>query len=114
MYAIGVDPGLSGALAIVDDNGGVVALHDTPILTLRVARGLRHDYDVPGMSALLHPYAGQHAHVIIEQSQALPGQGVRSMFTTGYVSFVRNHVALTGFLSRRHAGALCSQPADRL
>jgi hypothetical protein len=37
-----IDPGLTGAL---------VALHDTPTLTLRVARGTRHDYDVPGMVA---------------------------------------------------------------
>ena len=30
------------------------------------------------------PYAGRHSHVVIEESQAMPGQGTRSMFTTGY------------------------------
>ncbi len=32
---IGIDPGLSGAVAILDRQGALVALHDTPVLTLR-------------------------------------------------------------------------------
>ena len=35
------------------------------------------------MVALLAPYAGPGAHVIIEEAQAMPGQGTRSMFTVG-------------------------------
>ena len=81
---LGVDPGLAGAVAVLDPAGAFVAVHDTPTLTLRVARGTRHDYDVPGMAALLAPYAGAGLHVIIEASQAMPGQGVRSTFSTGY------------------------------
>jgi hypothetical protein len=33
--------------------------------------------------ALLTPYTGSQAHVVIEEAQAMPGQGVRSMFTCG-------------------------------
>jgi hypothetical protein len=80
----GIDPGLTGAVAVLDATGALVALHDTPTLTLRVARGTRHTYDVPGMVALLGPYAGAGLHVLIEESQAMPGQGVRSTFSTGY------------------------------
>ncbi len=80
---LGVDPGFSGAVAIIDETGGVVGLYDTPILSLRASRGTRHEYDLPGMVRLLQPYAGHNAHVIIEQSQAMPNQGVRSMFTIG-------------------------------
>jgi crossover junction endodeoxyribonuclease RuvC len=79
-----IDPGLTGAVAVVDYAGVFVAVHDTPTLTLRVARGKRTDYDLPGMAALLGPYADAGAHVLIEEAQAMPGQGVRSMFTTGY------------------------------
>jgi crossover junction endodeoxyribonuclease RuvC len=61
-----------------------VALHDTPVLTLKTARGTKQCYDVPGMTALLQPYAGAGLHVVIEESQAMPRQGVRSMFTTGF------------------------------
>ena len=69
--------------AILDKTGDVVALHDTPTLTLKASRGTRHEYDLPGMVQLLQPYAGHGAHVVIEESQAMPGQGVRSTFTTG-------------------------------
>jgi crossover junction endodeoxyribonuclease RuvC len=83
MY-IGIDPGLSGALAALAADGALVALHDTPVLTLRTSRGNRQEYDISGIAVLLQPYAGPSAHVIIEEAQAMPGQGVRSMFTTGY------------------------------
>ena len=81
---IGLDPGLSGALAVLAPDGTLEALCDTPTLTLKVARGTRQAYDVPGMVALLTPYAGAGLHVVIEESQAMPGQGTRSMFTIGY------------------------------
>lgn len=80
---IGIDPGLTGALAVLDDTLDVVALYDTPTLTLKASRGTRQEYDLPGMVRLLQPYAGHSAHVVIEESQAMPGQGVRSTFTTG-------------------------------
>jgi predicted RNase H-like nuclease (RuvC/YqgF family) len=34
MYICGIDPGLAGALAILDDTGALVSLYDTPVLTL--------------------------------------------------------------------------------
>src|SRR5712692_2958826 len=80
---IGIDPGLSGAVAVLAADGALVAVHDTPVLTLSTSRGTRQEYDVPGLVALLAPYAGPGAHVILEESQAMPGQGVRSMFTVG-------------------------------
>jgi len=33
--------------------------------------------------ALLAPYRGPQVHVVIEESQSMPGQGVRSYFTIG-------------------------------
>jgi crossover junction endodeoxyribonuclease RuvC len=80
---IGIDPGLSGAVAALAPDGTLQALCDTPTLTLRTSRGGRQEYDVPGMVALLGPYAGIQTRVIIEEAQAMPGQGTRSMFTIG-------------------------------
>ena len=80
---IGIDPGLSGAVAVLAADGALVALHDTPVLTLSTSHGTRQKYDLPGLVALLAPYAGPQAHVILEESQAMPGQGTRSMFTVG-------------------------------
>jgi len=81
---ISIDPGLGGAVAVLAPDGSLVALHDTPVLTLQVSRGTRQCYDIPGMAAVLQPYVGPGVHVVIEESQAMPGQGVRSMFTTGF------------------------------
>ena len=81
---IGIDPGLSRAVAVLGIDGVLLALHDVPILTLSTSRGSRTEYDVPGLVALLAPYRGTQTHVIIEESQAMPGQGVRSMWITGY------------------------------
>ena len=76
MYLVGIDPGLAGAIAILDAHGTLEALADTPTLTLKVQRGTRQVYDVPGMAALLRPYAGQHVQVYIEASQPMPGLGL--------------------------------------
>jgi hypothetical protein len=81
---IGIDPGLCGAVAVIDRAGALVALADTPTLSIKVARGVKRAYDVPGMCAAVAPYVGAGLHVIIEEAQAMPGQGMRSMFTTGY------------------------------
>ncbi len=80
---IGIDPGLSGAVAVLADDGVLVSVHDTPVLTLRTSRGTKQEYDLAGMAALLRPYTGPGAQVLIEESQAMPGQGTRSMFTIG-------------------------------
>jgi hypothetical protein len=80
---IGIDPGVAGAVAVLDATGALVALYDTPVLTLRTSRGSRQEYDLPGLGALLQPYAGAPGHVVIEEAQPMPGQGTRSMFTIG-------------------------------
>src|SRR5262249_51205298 len=73
----------TGALAVLAPDGTLQALCDTPTLTLKTTRGTKQEYDIPGLVALLAPYSAPQTHVIIEEAQAMPGQGVRSMFTCG-------------------------------
>jgi hypothetical protein len=80
---IGIDPGLTGAVAVLAPDGALEAVCDTPTLMLRTSRGTRQEYDVPGLAALLAPYSGPQSHVLIEEAQSMPQQGVRSMFTCG-------------------------------
>lgn len=80
---IGIDPGLGGSAAVLDCAGVLIALYDTPTLILKVRRGTKREYDVPGMVQILRPYAEHSVHAIIEESQAMPKQGVVSTFTTG-------------------------------
>jgi len=80
---VGVDPGLAGAVAVLNPDGTVAALWDVPTLVLRTSRGTRQEYDIPGLVQLLEPYRGSQYHVLIEEAQPMPGQGVRSMFPCG-------------------------------
>jgi hypothetical protein len=80
---VGIDPGLTGAVAVLQCDG-TVEVYDTPTLTISTTRGRKQEYDIPGMVQLLRPYVGSQVHLIVETSQAMPGQGVRSTWTTGY------------------------------
>jgi crossover junction endodeoxyribonuclease RuvC len=80
MNVLGIDCGLSGAIAIIRDDG-TAAVHDTP------AGG--GEYQIASMVALLQRIV-QHevgipstVHCYLEQAQAFPGQGVSSSFKTG-------------------------------
>jgi crossover junction endodeoxyribonuclease RuvC len=82
---IGIDPGLSGALAILDEDGGVVDVVDTPVVLVKKGKQKNHVYVVADMVALLRPYASQpfYTRVALESVSARPGQGVTSMFSMG-------------------------------
>src|SRR2546426_2414166 len=83
MRCLGVNPGLAGALAVLAPDGTLQALYDVTTLTLSTSRETCQEYDVPGLVKLLAPYSGAQCHVIIEEAQAMPGQGTRSMFMVG-------------------------------
>lgn len=81
MRILGIDPGASGALAVVED-GQLVALEDMPTLTVR--RGQRDVREVN--AALLGSVVAQMRPLdaaLLEKVGAMPGQGVSSMFAFG-------------------------------
>ncbi len=80
---VGIDPGLTGAVAVLAADGTLQGLYDTATLAISKSKGVHYTYDIPGMVQILAPLACMGAHVTIEQSQPMPGQGVTSMFTTG-------------------------------
>ncbi len=79
---VGIDPGLSGAVAFIGSDGPEV--YDMP--TLRVGKGARRRLDLVGLCDLLRSMAVSRNLVrfIIETQQPMPGQGVTSTFSTGY------------------------------
>jgi hypothetical protein len=83
---IGIDPGVSGAVAALAGSGRVVAVDDTPTVWARPGRSRRRAYDVAAMRALLarHVVDGALVHAVVEHQQAMPRQGVTSMFSTGF------------------------------
>lgn len=80
---VGIDPGLTGAIAILDGHGDLVALDDLPVIangkgSARVTRQL----DPAGLAKLLPPYTSGIT-VALERVAARPGQGVSSVFSLG-------------------------------
>ena len=82
MRIIGIDPGIQGALAILD-NEKVIDVVDLPVMS----EGKKNKRQLNG--AYLSDYLKKHilnienTVVVVEQVNAMPGQGVTRMFNFG-------------------------------
>jgi crossover junction endodeoxyribonuclease RuvC len=76
-YYCGIDPGFSGAIAIINDKHRVIECWDMPIHTV----GKQKSIDIHRLKGMLTTYP--LAHITIERAQAMPKQGVVSMFRYG-------------------------------
>jgi crossover junction endodeoxyribonuclease RuvC len=83
VIAIGIDPGLSGAIAVLGDAGEVLDLWDMPTVQLGKSGFVKNALDVAGLAKLLDTAASCKASVFLERVNAFPGQGVASMFSLG-------------------------------
>lgn len=76
MIVLGVDPGLSGALCVIEsDDLHVVDVMDMPVIGKELDYGLLYIF--------LEDWRPKRA--IIERAQAMPKQGVVGMFNYGYL-----------------------------
>ena len=84
-YVIGIDPGISGAIAIFED-GVLDCVVDMPTLKIASGKTMKSHISAIGLVRILGTWAlvsdGQ-AHVVIEKVGALPGNGSVSMFNFG-------------------------------
>ena len=76
---IGIDPGISGAIVVLREDGSIAKAELCP--TLPTGKGTKRDYDYHGMARLLRPYSRMHC--AIELVGPMPKQGVTSMFNFG-------------------------------
>lgn len=78
-YFIGIDPGKKGAIAILDKKG-IVLVFDCPLCEKEI--------DLQAISEELEAFKDS-AFCLIEKAQAMPKQGVTSMFNygTGYGAY---------------------------
>jgi crossover junction endodeoxyribonuclease RuvC len=118
---IGIDPGVSGAVAALDGAGRVISLQDTPTLEEKVGKHIRNTYAEPGMAALVEgivrssvevichscgaierELTSAHVLVAIENVHSMPKQGVASSFSFGVGYGVwRGIIAMLGLPSMR-------------
>lgn len=83
MLTLGIDPGLSGALAILDSRGHVALLESLP--TIQRGKGkVKRELDAAGLAHLLGPYAVDLRLALVEAVASRPGQGVASVFSLGH------------------------------
>jgi crossover junction endodeoxyribonuclease RuvC len=79
---LGVDPGLSGALALYDVQGQLLAeVFDMP--TVDAGVGSKRVVDESTLAWRIDACAKRIKHAFVEKVGAMPGQGVTSMFSFG-------------------------------
>lgn len=76
---VGIDPGLSGAIALLNPTTREVIVHDMPLVASKAGRS---ETDVHNLARLLVP-TGTVNIAILEQVHAMPNQGVTSTFRFG-------------------------------
>jgi crossover junction endodeoxyribonuclease RuvC len=97
---LGIDPGLSGGLALLHPYAGIIQAAPMPVIKL-AGKG---EIDLARLGAILREWAPGHAW--IEQQQSMPRQGVASSFRTG-----QNYGTLLGFLQAAGVPVTIVRPA---
>lgn len=82
MIYVGIDPGLSGAMAFLGDLGDFIACVDMPTLSVGKKRELHAREIINALNIYGQVDLGR-AIVGLELVHAMPGQGVTSMFSMG-------------------------------
>ena len=82
MKVIGIDPGLSGAIAILENNK-VLNIFDIPVMS--EGKKNKRQLNSALLVSLLREniIENEDVAVVVEQVNAMPGQGVTSMFNFG-------------------------------
>jgi crossover junction endodeoxyribonuclease RuvC len=82
---LGIDPGLSGAIALVDSRGEILQIQTTPTVVIKKGKGNRTIYVESSMVSILEACrtSGNLVMTGLENVHAMPGQGVTSMFSMG-------------------------------
>tara|TARA_Y100001958_G_C21095297_1_gene447100 strand:+ start:436 stop:924 length:489 start_codon:yes stop_codon:yes gene_type:complete len=81
MKIIGIDPGLSGAIAILENNK-VLNIFDMPVMS--EGKKNKRQLNSALLSNLIKENIGNaEVAIVVEQVNAMPGQGVTSMFNFG-------------------------------
>lgn len=103
-YCIGVDPGLSGAIAVMSPES--LKIFDMPTMTVERNGKAKRQVSATELAELLYLYSGKDCHVYCERVSAMAGQGVTSVF-----SFGRSFGMIEGILAALHMPVTYVAPA---
>lgn len=83
-FVIGIDPGAAGAVAILEaKTGQLVHVFDMPAIDIKIGTKIKRRVSPEMLASELRLYLEEGAVAVIEQVNAMPGQGVTSMFAFG-------------------------------
>jgi crossover junction endodeoxyribonuclease RuvC len=80
-YSIGVDPGLSGAVAVISPES--LKIFDMPTMTVERNGKAKRQVSASELADIFSPYDSSKCHVYVEKVSAMAGQGVTSVFSFG-------------------------------
>lgn len=80
MRTIGIDVGLNGAIALVED-GHLLEVHDMPTVSLERNNKTKRMVNAQALALIIRGAKADAAY--LERLNAMPGQGVTSMFSMG-------------------------------
>lgn len=102
-FVLGVDPGLSGALALLSTCRTIIEIHDIP--TVKDKAGKRH-VNMPALAMIFTKIESKIEFALVEDVGAMPNQGLSSTFKFGEIKGV-----LIGMLSAHYIPQLYIRPA---
>jgi crossover junction endodeoxyribonuclease RuvC len=84
MIVLGIDPGLSGAIALIDTDLDHVEVEDIPTFKLTRNGKVKNEIDISSLARSIDAWNNYNIdHCFIEAVGAMPGQGVSSVFSFG-------------------------------
>jgi hypothetical protein len=75
---MGIDIGLSGGIAIID--GEKLTVYTMPVVSVRVGKKMRNQYDIQGVYSILKDCKGE---AVMERLRAIPNQMAQTAFSMG-------------------------------
>ena len=84
MIVVGIDPGLSGAIARYDSIANTLEVHDMPTFMLERNGKKKRDVDLSSAARVIDNATKEAGtRICVEQVSSMPGQGVSSVFALG-------------------------------
>jgi hypothetical protein len=90
-YYVGIDPGFTGGIAIIDSKDNIVDIIDCPLIIVSKGRkkivnfkrveDVKYRVDSKSLHSFLEPY--KEGKFLIEHAQSMPGEGSTSSFSYG-------------------------------
>ena len=101
---VGIDPGISGAIAILWPDDEKLHIFDMPVFEIKVGKSIKREVDPVNLSCILSCTLAKMTY--LEKVGAMPGQGVTSMFNFG-----RSYGVVQGVLAALQLPVMLIRPA---